>query len=71
MTETQLFNAIGIETETIDIVFVTDQEKMPHQIGRTLLEEGRSWEKVSVSRFIESFEKLGEIVIQQCTGQFG
>jgi serine phosphatase RsbU (regulator of sigma subunit) len=61
MTETQLFKAIGIETETIDIVFVTDQDKMPQQIGKTLLEEGRSWEKVSVSRFVESFEKLGEI----------
>ncbi|MBW8015312.1 MAG: serine/threonine-protein phosphatase [Planctomycetes bacterium] len=61
MTETQLFNAIGIETETTDIIFVTDQEKMPHQIGKTLMDEGRSWEKIGVERFIESFEKLGEI----------
>jgi len=61
MTETQLFNAIGIETEPTDIIFVTDQEQMPHQIGETLLEDGRTWEKVSVERFIESFERLGEI----------
>jgi len=61
MTELQLFNEIGIETEPTDIVFVTDQNKMPHQIGKTLLEDGRSWEKISVSRFIESFRKLGEI----------
>ena len=61
MTETQLFNAIGIETEPTDIIFVTDQEKMPLQIGKTLLDQGRTWEKVSVKRFIQSFERLGEI----------
>ncbi|MCF7956590.1 MAG: serine/threonine-protein phosphatase [Phycisphaerae bacterium] len=61
MTETQLFNAIGIETEPTDIIFVTDQEKMPHQIGKKLLENGRTWEKVSIERFIESFERFDEI----------
>lgn len=61
MTELQLFNAIGIETEPIDIVFVTNQEKMPDQIGKTLLEDERRWEKVSVSRFIESHSEFGDI----------
>lgn len=61
MTETHLFNAVGIETEPTDIIFVTNQDKMPDQIGKTLFEQGRTWEKVNVDRFIESFEELGEI----------
>jgi serine phosphatase RsbU (regulator of sigma subunit) len=61
MTEIQLFNAIGIETEPIDIVFVTDQDNLPREIDKTLLEEKRSWERVSVKRFILSFKELGDI----------
>lgn len=61
MSEIQLFNAIGIETEPIDIAFITNQEKMPYQIGQKLLDDNRSWEKISISRFLESFDRLADI----------
>lgn len=61
MTEAQLFNAVGIETKPTEVVFVTNQEKMPHQIGQMLLEEDYAWEKIAVERFITSCDVLGDI----------
>ena len=61
MTETQLFNAVGIETEPLEVVFITNQAKVPEKIGQMLNGEGRSWEKVTVDRFLNAFDHLGDI----------
>lgn len=61
MTETQLFNAVGIETKPTDVVFITNQQVIPANISNKLLDVGYFWEKLAVETFIERFDKLGVI----------
>ena len=66
MSEAELFSALGIETEKLDVVLVTNQDKLPFQIGKMLFKEGYNCKKVSVERFIDSqeaFSRSGTIIV--------
>jgi len=61
MTETQFFNAIGIETQSSDVIFITNQPTIPMRVGGMLQDEGYCWEKISVKTFIDHIDQLGVI----------
>lgn len=66
MTEMQLLKDIGIESTTVDVVFVTNQPDMPIQIDLVLVEHGLSFEKIGVEDFAdkaESVDLIGTVVI--------
>jgi len=61
MSETQFFNTIGIETESTDVIFVTNQLSIPMQVGGMLQDEGYCWDKMNVETFIDHIDQLGVI----------
>ena len=61
MSETQFFNAIGIETGSSDVIFITNQATIPMQVGGMLQDEGYGWEKIGVEAFVDHFDQLGVI----------
>ena len=61
MSETQFFNAIGIETQSFDVIFITNQPAIPMQVGGMLQDEGYRWEKITVKTFIDHIDQLGII----------
>ena len=61
MSEMQLLNALGIETDQTEVLFVTNQSQIPGAIIGLLAEKEYAWQSLSVAKFIEAVEDVGVI----------
>jgi len=59
MEKNQIANPLGTETASVDVLFVTNQLKMPAQIGKLLLDNKFTWAKIGVDKFAYGLDDSG------------
>ena len=61
MTQQQLLNKAALKKSAVDVLFVTDQHRMPVRIADMLTEQGFSWNKISTCDFIGTSDQIRHV----------